>query len=188
MIYRTLILEENFVTALLTSLLRCRRLVFAVSLFAALVCLTAITGRADTVDDFIRRQIRKRHIPGLSLAIVRDGKIVKAAGYGFANVELGARATPQTVYCLASMSKQFAAAAILLLVQDGKVSLDAPIGTYLAGAPDTWKEITVRRLLTHTSGLPREGAADNGQDGPRGFQPRGDLEGGDRAAASVETG
>ncbi len=127
------------------------------------------TGRADTVDDYLRRQIRKRHIPGLSLAIVKDGRVVKAAGYGLANVELGARATPQTVYCLASMSKQFAAAAIMLLVQDGKVSLDAPIGTYLEGTPDGWKAIAVRRLLTHTSGLPREGITTTDKTGRADF-------------------
>jgi len=131
----------------------------------------AITVRAhaDDVDDFVRRQIRKKHIPGLSLAIVKDGRVIKAAGYGFANVEQGARATPQTVYGLASMSKQFAAASIMLLVQDGKVALDSPIGKYLDGAPETWKEITVRRLLTHTSGLPREGMEKTSKSGRDDF-------------------
>ncbi|HLJ53719.1 MAG TPA: serine hydrolase domain-containing protein [Chthonomonadaceae bacterium] len=126
-----------------------------------LACSTALgaasAARADAIDDYMRRQVRKHHIPGLSLAVVKDGKVIKAAGYGFANIEDRARATPQTVYGLASMSKQFAAAACMLLVQDGKVSLDAPISTYLPGTPDAWKEIKVRHLLSHTSGLPREG-------------------------------
>jgi CubicO group peptidase (beta-lactamase class C family) len=128
-----------------------------------------IAARADQVDDFVRRQIHKRHIPGLSLAVVQDGRVIKAAGYGFANVELRARATPSTVYELASMSKQFAAASILLLVQDGKVSLDAPISRYLEGTPDSWKAITVRRVLTHTSGLPREGIQTTDKNGRADF-------------------
>jgi len=129
-------------------------------LLAATVLLISIIVRpahADTIDDFIKRQIRKRHIPGLSLAILKDGHVLKMAGYGYANLELRAKATPQTVYELASMSKQFCAASILLLKQDGKIDLDAPISTYLDGTPDSWKAIKVRHLLTHTSGLPREG-------------------------------
>jgi CubicO group peptidase (beta-lactamase class C family) len=121
------------------------------------------------VDDYVRRQIRKRHIPGLSLAIVSGGRVIKTAGYGFANVELGARATTNTVYELASMSKQFAAASILLLAQDGKVALDSPISKYLDGTPGTWKAISVRQLLTHTSGLAREGIKTTDKDGRADF-------------------
>ncbi len=146
-----------------------RRVVTAILPIVAVFTLSAMTARADSVDDFLKRQIRKRHIPGLSLAIVKDGRVVKAAGYGLANVELGARATPQTVYCLASMSKQFAAASIMLLVQDGKVSLESPIGKYLDGAPDAWKGVTVRHLLTHTSGLPREGMQTTDKTGRADF-------------------
>ena len=146
--------------------------------FSVLACLSAVLllvlcpilkARGDTIDDFVRRQIRKRHIPGLSLAIVKDGRVVKAAGYGFANVELHAKATPQTVYELASMSKQFAAAAILLLTQDGKVEIGGPISRYLAGTPDAWKAITVRHLLTHTSGLAREGIQTTDKTGRADF-------------------
>src|SRR5262249_48001523 len=93
---------------------------------------------------------------GLSLAILKDGRLIKSAGYGYANIELKVRATPRTVYELASMSKQFAAAAVLVLAQEGKVDIEAPIGKYLDGTPETWKLITVRHLLSHTSGLQRE--------------------------------
>ncbi|MCW3054643.1 MAG: penicillin-binding protein, partial [Chthonomonadales bacterium] len=122
-----------------------------------LFCLVGRTVQADSIDRYIETQLKKRHIPGLSLAVVRDGKVIKAKGYGFANLELRAHATPATVYQVGSVSKQFAASAIMLLVQEGKVGLDDKLSKYLPSAPDSWKEITLRHLLTHTSGLPREG-------------------------------
>jgi CubicO group peptidase (beta-lactamase class C family) len=140
-------------------------------LASTILILSTIVGpaHADTIDDFIKRQINKRHIPGLSLAILKDGKVLKTAGYGYANLELKVKATPQTVYELASMSKQFCAAAVLLLKQDGKVDLEAPISTYLEGTPDSWKAIKVRHLLTHTSGLAREGIKTDAKNGRADF-------------------
>ena len=88
------------------------------------------------------------------MAVVREGKVVKAAGYGFANLELRVPATPDTVYEIGSISKQFAAEAVMLLVEDGKLNLNDPINKYLPpNAPATWQNITVRNLLNHTSGL-----------------------------------
>jgi CubicO group peptidase (beta-lactamase class C family) len=97
--------------------------------------------------------MEKRHIPALSLAVVREGTTIKAADYGRASVELDVPASPRTVYQIGSMSKQFAAAAILLLVEDGKLDLDARITSLLPGLPEAWSAITVRHLLTHTSGI-----------------------------------
>lgn len=126
--------------------------------FFALVLLFAavITSKADTIDDIVKAEMQKQRIPGLSLAVIKDGQIVKSQGYGLANVELNVPATPQTVYKIASVSKQFIAAGILLLVQENKISLDDKISKFLEGTPDTWKEITIRHLLTHTAGLVRE--------------------------------
>ena len=93
-------------------------------------------------------------MPGLSVAVVQDGKLVKSAGYGFADIASKTAATPATVYGLGSCTKPITALAVLKLVEAGKVSLDAPILTYLSGLPPAWKGITVRQLLTHTSGLP----------------------------------
>lgn len=126
--------------------------------FFAIVLLLAATvaARADKVDDFVKAEMQKQRIPGLSLAVVKDGKIVKAEGYGLANVELNVPATAQTVYKIGSVSKQFIAAGILLLVQENKINLDDKISKFLDGTPDSWKEITVRHLLTHTSGIVRE--------------------------------
>jgi CubicO group peptidase (beta-lactamase class C family) len=118
--------------------------------------------RADDVDAYIKLRMEKEHIPGLSLAVVKDGKVVKLKGYGTSNLELNVTAAPGTVYELGSMSKQFTAAAILILVQENKIGLDDPIGKYIHEAPETWKAINIRHLLTHTSGLQRDGLPANG--------------------------
>ncbi len=112
------------------------------------------TARADQLDQFIAAQMKERKIPGLSIAVIRDGKVVRATGYGFADLELKVPATKDTVYEIGSISKQFASEAIMLLVENGKLNLDDPIRKYLpANAPDIWQKITVRNLLNHTSGL-----------------------------------
>ncbi len=79
-------------------------------------------------------QLKPRHLPGVSVAVVKNGRIVKAAGYGLASLELNAPATERTVYEIGSISKQFAANAILLLVEGGTVRLDDPISKYFEGA------------------------------------------------------
>src|SRR5882724_6150166 len=114
--------------------------------------------RADAIDDYIRSEMERRHIPGLALAVARQGKIVKVRGYGVANLEHDVPVTPETVFELASVTKQFTAAAIMTLVEEGKVQLDDPVAWHLPRAPETWNAITVRHLLTHTSGLPGLGS------------------------------
>ncbi|MHC5538137.1 serine hydrolase domain-containing protein [Singulisphaera rosea] len=107
----------------------------------------------DPIDDYIKGQMKRHRIPGLSLAVVRDGRLLKAEGYGLANVETNTPATPETRYKIASVSKPIVAAAVMLLVQDGKLSLDDKVGLYLEGIPKAWEGMTVRTLLNHTSGL-----------------------------------
>lgn len=121
-----------------------------------LLCIGATGALADDVDDYISNQMAQQHIPGLSLAVVKDGKPIKLQSYGLANVELNVAATPQTIFKIGSVSKQFIATGVMLLVNDGKVALNDPIGKYLEGAPESWKDITVQHLLTHTSGIVRE--------------------------------
>jgi CubicO group peptidase (beta-lactamase class C family) len=105
------------------------------------------------VDSYIESQLRDQHIPGLALAVVHDSKLVKSQGYGLANIELNVPVKPETVFQLGSIGKQFTATAVLLLAEDGKLSLDDPIAKYFPTAPRTWRNITIRRLLNHTSGL-----------------------------------
>jgi CubicO group peptidase (beta-lactamase class C family) len=128
------------------------------SLFAILLLLlqTSVV-RADKVDDYVKAEMQKQRIPGLSLAVVREGRIIKAEGYGLANVEHNVTARPDTVYKIGSVSKQFIATGIMLLVQEGKISPDDKVGKYLDGTPEAWSGITIRHFLTHTSGVVREG-------------------------------
>lgn len=112
--------------------------------------LSAEEAKADAA---IKAAMQQRHIPGLSVAVVRNGKPVFMKGYGLANVELAVPATKDTLYQLASVTKQFTAAATLMLVQEGKLALDEKIPTYLPDLPAAWKNVTVRHLLTHTSGI-----------------------------------
>ena len=117
---------------------------------------TSTMARADEVDDYIADKMATQHIPGLSMAVLKAGKPVKVKGYGIANLELDTLATPETVYKIGSLSKQFIAAGIVLLNAEGKVGLDDSVRKYLEDAPATWQPITVRHLLTHTSGLVRK--------------------------------
>ena len=109
---------------------------------------------SDQVDAVVRQQMNEQHIPGVGLAVVRHGKLILARGYGLANVELAAPVSPETVFEAGSITKQFVAAAIMLLAQDGKLKLDDNIGRYFPEASPATKTVTIRDLLTHTSGIP----------------------------------
>src|SRR5262245_2554867 len=128
----------------------------AVAMLVALLVALPTAARADQVDDYVRAEMAKQHIPGLALAVVKNGSIVKSQAYGLANVELNVGAQPGTVFKIGSVSKQFIATGIMLLVQDGKLSLDDKISKYLDGTTDLWRDITIKHLLTHTSGIVRE--------------------------------
>jgi CubicO group peptidase (beta-lactamase class C family) len=108
---------------------------------------------ADQVDDCVERHLNRSNVPGLSLAVLKEGKVIKAKGYGLANLELNVPATTETVYQLASVTKQFTATAVMLLVEEGKVRLSDPISLHLKGLPAAWSNITVRHLLSMTSGI-----------------------------------
>lgn len=105
------------------------------------------------VDDVVRAQLRKQKIPGIGLGVMRDGKIIKATGYGLANVELNVSVKPESIFQTGSVGKQFTATAVMMLVEEGKLGLDDKITKYFPEAPAAWKAVTVRHLLTHTSGI-----------------------------------
>ena len=113
----------------------------------------SVSASGDEVDRYLQMQMRNLHIPGISLAVVRDGRIVKAKGYGLANIETNSAAGPKTVYEIGSITKQFTAAAVMMLVEEGKISLDDKITKYFPDAPQAWNQITIRHLLNHTSGI-----------------------------------
>ena len=105
------------------------------------------------VDSVVEAQRKSQKIPGVSLAVCRDGRIVKAAGYGLANVEWDIPVTPETIFQTGSVGKQFTATAVMMLVEEGKLGLDDKIVKFIPEAPATWNDVTVRNLLTHTSGI-----------------------------------
>jgi CubicO group peptidase (beta-lactamase class C family) len=110
-------------------------------------------GSTTAIDDYVRTEMSKQKIPGLALAIVKNGQIVLARGYGLSNVEHQVSVKPETIFQSGSVGKQFTATAIMMLVEEGKVGLDEKISKYLGEVPEAWNDMTVRHLLTHTSGL-----------------------------------
>jgi CubicO group peptidase (beta-lactamase class C family) len=109
--------------------------------------------RADVLDDAIRAEMKRTNVPGVGVAVVRNGQIVLERGYGLANVEHDVPVTPKTMFQSGSVGKTFTAALIMLLAEEGKLRLDDPISRHLPTAPKAWELITVRHLLSHTSGL-----------------------------------
>ncbi len=123
------------------------------SLVLAALVLFSGSAFADKVDKVVKEEMEKREIPGLSLVVIKNGKQVKIEGYGSANLETKTPVTKNTVFEIGSVTKQFTAAGIMILVQEGKLSVDDKISQHLKNTPAIWKDITVRHLLTHTSGI-----------------------------------
>src|SRR2546423_7008546 len=122
-------------------------------LAALVLSLLSVTSRGEAIDDLVRQQMAELHVPGVAVAVVRDGKPILERGYGVKNVEHAAPVTPQTVFRLASVTKQFTATGIMLLADEGKLSLEDKISRYVDGTPAAWQAVTIRHLLTHTSGV-----------------------------------
>jgi CubicO group peptidase (beta-lactamase class C family) len=108
------------------------------------------------VDRLVERYRTGRKIPGITLAVVRNGHVIKAKGYGSADLELGTSVTPAFRFGLGSITKQFTATAIMMLAEEGRLTVDDPISKYVDSLPPHWSRITLRQLLTHTSGIPEE--------------------------------
>jgi CubicO group peptidase (beta-lactamase class C family) len=113
-----------------------------------------ILAQADSIDVFVERVMQKRKIPGLQLAIVRNGKIIKTGNYGLANVQDSIPVSDRTVFTINSITKAFTGIAILQLAEAGKLNLSSPVSAYLSDLPETWQAVTVQQLLSHTSGIP----------------------------------
>ena len=131
-----------------------RKVSFALFLTIATALSVFAQDAATTkVDEFIKAEMEKQKIPGVSLAVVKDGKPLIVKGYGFANLEHQVPVKPETVFQSGSVGKQFTATAVMMLVEEGKINLDEKIGKYLGEVPETWANITVRHLLSHTGGM-----------------------------------
>lgn len=116
-------------------------------------------GQADSTDFIVQKIMNDQKIVGLSIAVIKNGKAVVNKGYGLANAELNVPVTAKTVIRLGSVSKQFFTVAILKLQEEGKLSIEDPVHRFFPDAPETWRPIQVKHLMSHTSGLKREGPA-----------------------------
>ena len=107
------------------------------------------------LESFVLSKMSSTRIPGLSLAIVKDGRVVYSRGFGFRDVERGLAATPRTVYGIGSVTKSFTAIAVLKLVEEGRLSLDDEVSKYVPLKLEArGKPVRVHHLLTHSSGIP----------------------------------
>ncbi|MFD1786216.1 serine hydrolase domain-containing protein [Sphingomonas floccifaciens] len=111
----------------------------------------AQTARALAI---IEHEMRDRRIPGLQVAVVKDGRIILQRGLGLSNVESHVPVSDKTLFAINSATKSFTGVAMMQLVEAGKVDLQAPISRYLDDLPASWRAIRIRQLLAHTSGLP----------------------------------
>ena len=137
------------------------------------LCFLSLTSRAQSdarepvsdaiayIDAWLEAQLAYEHLPGMSVAIVKDQELIWSKGYGFADVKKKIPATPQTVYGISSITKLFTSVAIMQLQEQGKLRLDDSLSTILPEVHIRQQftdsgPITIRGLLTHSSGLPRE--------------------------------
>jgi CubicO group peptidase (beta-lactamase class C family) len=122
------------------------------------LCVLAVYGQrlpasiTDRLDSLFRKWDRTSS-PGWAVGVVRNDSLIFARGYGMANLEYGVPISPETIFHMASVSKQFTAFSIVLLARQGKLNLDDDIHKYLSWFPDVKEKITIRNLLTHTSGI-----------------------------------
>jgi CubicO group peptidase (beta-lactamase class C family) len=111
------------------------------------------SAQIGAIDTFVQSEMARTHVPGAAVGVFSRGQILLAKGYGLANVELDVPVKPETIFQSGSVGKQFVATAIMMLVEQGRVSLDDSITKYFPGAPASWRPIRVKNLLSHTSGL-----------------------------------
>ncbi len=111
-------------------------------------------GTRTAIDELVGRTLDEANIPGAAVAVVRGGEVLLAKGYGVANLETDTRVTPETMFQSGSLGKQFTSAGIMALVEEGRIDLDESVRSYLPETPDSWRPITIRHLLTHSSGIP----------------------------------
>lgn len=114
----------------------------------------ALRHRLEVVDGYCRSAVAGSTVPGIAAAVLRDGVVLHNEAYGLASIELGVPVTPATIFPIASVTKVYTATLVMRWVESGQLGLDDPIGTHLRQLPEAWRGVTIRQLLSHTSGLP----------------------------------
>lgn len=132
----------------------------------AIAAATPALAQSMNSEADIEAAIAARRLVGLTTAVVRRGETVQATGYGLASIPFAARVDATTLFQVGSLGKQFTACGVLRLAEAGRFSLEQPIGALISGLPASWRGATVRRLLTHTGGLPAYEAGDFPWDRP----------------------
>lgn len=137
----------------------------AVGRLCAVLCLCTVTyndslpilvpsaEQVASIDRYVKAEMRREHIPGLAVGVYSRRQILLVKGYGLANLELNVAVKPETLFQSGSVGKQFVSAAMMMLVEEGKIGLDDSIVKYFPNAPKNWEGIRVKNLLSHTSGL-----------------------------------
>ncbi|MCG6949622.1 MAG: beta-lactamase family protein [Acidobacteria bacterium] len=115
---------------------------------------TPTNERLTELDRRIEDYMEKNHIPGVLVAVASKGRMIHLKPYGMANVELSVPVSETTVFEIGSISKQFVSSAAMMLVEEGRLGLDDQIHAHLPFLPGEWRGVTVRQLMTHTSGIP----------------------------------
>jgi CubicO group peptidase (beta-lactamase class C family) len=110
------------------------------------------------LDDRIKGIMQRQNIPGMAVVVIKDGLVLEMRGDGLADRKNQTSVGANTRFPIGSVSKQFTATAVMLLVEAGKLDLDQPISQYLSDLPPTWQPLTLRQLLNHTSGISEENA------------------------------
>lgn len=105
------------------------------------------------VDRFMESEMKAEQVPGTAVAVIHKGQVLMAKGYGRATLEFDVPVTADTLFQSGSVGKMFTSVAVMRLVEQGRIRLDDPVSKYLAGAPESWRGITVRHLMTHTAGV-----------------------------------
>jgi CubicO group peptidase (beta-lactamase class C family) len=111
------------------------------------------------IDQAVQAALKQFKLPGATVVVLKDGQLIYVKGYGYSNLAARTPARPEDRFQIGSISKMFVATAIMLLVEDGKLGLDDKVGKYFPGLPDSWSPITVRMLLSHSSGVPSDASA-----------------------------
>ncbi len=135
------------------------------------VFVLCVAAQADEIDKFVLAEMESQRIPGVAVAVIKDGKVVKEKGYGVASIELNVPVSADSAFKIGSISKPMIAIGVMRLVEEGKMALNDPVKKYFTDAPASWDGITIRHLLSHTSGIVREAPGFN----PMKVQPDYDV-------------